>query len=420
MTKRQLQQKTISLSVLLLSLSTVATSMGYKTGLPIANTAVWWSVNAFVLFAFFVGKNVYFNQSNSQSMRFIQWYLLWNVFSVLRGMFIAENYWDWKFLTDHTMCLLIPIVAYSASNEMLMQFILRSYIKFALPFFAVLYFLILPDAYGYYLMVIPLLTLFFPVLTFRWKIILVAISIFVILAELNARSNVIKYSIPILFSLIYYFRLLIPATLFEIVRKALFIIPILLFSLAVTDVFNVFKMDQYVEGDYSATESRATEVAENVSLKADTRTFLYVEVLDTFNKHNDWFMGRSPARGYESPWFGADDPAGRWERYGCEVSILNVFTWTGIIGVILYLMVFYRATYLAVNYSNNTFSKIVGLFVAFRWLYAWVEDFNNFNVGYFCLWFMIGLCYSKSFRAMTNKEVEYWVQGIFDKRVKTR
>jgi hypothetical protein len=62
----------------------------------------------------------------------------------------------------------------------------------------------------------------------------------------------------------------------------------------------------------------------------------------------------------------------------------------------------------------------VGLFVAFRWLYAWVEDFNNFNVGYFCLWFMIGLCYSKSFRAMTNKEVEYWVQGIFDKRVKTR
>jgi hypothetical protein len=161
-------------------------------------------------------------------------------------------------------------------------------------------------------------------------------------------------------------------------------------------------------------------MALDVDLKADTRSFIYDEVLSSAKKYNSWLIGRSPARGYDSDSFGEEDMTGRWERPGCEVAILNIFTWTGIVGVILYLMVFYRASYLAINHSNNTFSKILGLFIAFRWLYAWVEDINYFTLTTVFLWFLIGLCYSKSFRIMTNKEVEYWVQGIFYNKVSTK
>ena len=111
---------------------------------------------------------------------------------------------------------------------------------------------------------------------------------------------------------------------------------------------------------------------------------------------------------------------GRGERLGSEVSILNVFTWTGLIGVVLYFLIFYQASYLAINQSNNIFSQLLGLFIAFRWAYAWVEDFNNFNLFYFMLWLMIGLCFSIAFRKMSNSEVERWIRSVFQPRRKSK
>ncbi len=412
-----LRQSIIPFSIVLVAVSTVITSMQYKTGWSVANTTVWWIVQAMVLYVFITSKKYFIHPSQAHAMKFVRWYLFWNIFSIFHGILIAENYWDWKSLIAHTLCLLIPIVAYSATNKALMQSILRIYIKYAIPLFGVLAFLILPDAYGYYLVPIAFLSLFFPVLTFRWKLILLILVILVISIELNARSNVIKFSVPILFSLIYYFRLIISTKHIESGRKFLFIVPIMLFYLAVTDVFNVFNMDDYITSDYTTLETTVDGDVQEVSLTSDTRTALYVEVLETAEKYNSWLIGRSPARGYESILFGAFDETGRGERAGNEVAILNIFTWTGIVGVVLFLFVFYKASYLAVNCSNNIFAQILGLFVAFRWLYAWVEDINYFTLTTVFLWLTIGLCYSKSFRDMSNKEVEYWVQGIFDRSV---
>ena len=106
----------------------------------------------------------------------------------------------------------------------------------------------------------------------------------------------------------------------------------------------------------------------------------------------------------------------RNERNANEVSILNYFTWLGTVGVLLIFILFYQASYLAVNQSNNIFSKIIGLFIAFRWSYGWVEDINNFYIQYLFLWLFIGFCYSESFRQMTNSEMKHWVRGIFEKQ----
>ncbi len=179
-------------------------------------------------------------------------------------------------------------------------------------------------------------------------------------------------------------------------------------------------MEDYIDTEYSVVGVNADGEAIDDNLKADTRTFLYVENLSSAAKHDYWVMGRSPARGYDSLWFGADDPTGRWERSGSEVAILNIFTWNGIIGVLLYFFVFYKASYLAINQTNNTYTQILGLFIAFRWLYGWVEDINYFTLTTVFLWIIIGLCFSKSFRAMSNNEVKYWVRGVFDKKLRRK
>jgi len=196
--------------------------------------------------------------------------------------------------------------------------------------------------------------------------------------------------------------------------------PLLLFALGATDVFNVFNIKSYVEGDYRYKEKHCYEGFEGfreTDLRDDTRTFIYREVLQSAQKYNTWWIGRSPARGNETEHFSAvSEITGREERWGNEVGILNIFTWTGIIGVILYGLVFYWASYLAVSQSKNIFSKMLGIFIAFHWAYTWVENINYFTLTTFFLWIMIGVCFSKSFREMSNDEIRFWVQGIFCKQ----
>ena len=129
-------------------------------------------------------------------------------------------------------------------------------------------------------------------------------------------------------------------------------------------------------------------------------------------------LGRTPARGNDSEFFGMFEAeyTGRYERSANEIGLANVFTWTGVVGVILYFIIFYRASFLAINKSRNIYSKMLGIYVAFRWLFSWIEDVNNFSLNYFMLMVMIGICFSHSFRNMSDKEVLIWVRGIFDVR----
>lgn len=344
------------------------------------------------------------------------WYLLWNLFSIARGLFIAETYWDWKGLIENSLTLLLPIIVFTSSNPETTQSILAYYIKYALPLFIAFAFFITTDAYGFYLAPIGFILLFLPLLTKKWKAIVLFFTLIVLLSDLGARSNIIKFIIPILLLSIFYMRFFISKKLIEFIRKFLILTPAIFFTLAIYGLFNIFKLDEYIKSDYTETRRDAKGEISEDKLTADTRSFLYLEVLQSAYKYNSWWIGRSPARGYESNAFGSDDMSGRGERSSNEVGILNVFTWTGIIGVFLYFLVFYQASFLAVNRSSNIFSQILGLFIAFRWAYAWVEDTNVFNLNYFMLWLMIGLGFSKSFREMTNEEIRKWARGIFDKR----
>ncbi|MDP4238367.1 MAG: O-antigen ligase family protein [Bacteroidota bacterium] len=416
MTKRQLLLNTISFTILPVAVFSVTPYPGIFTNaiVLLQNTTFWWMIEALVLLAFLTMNRFFYDRVNSKNLRVVGWYLIWNIFCFFRGAFIAETYWDWKGLIGNTMALLIPIVAYLGTNKEILQSMLSFYVKYTLPLFFVFILLISTDAYGFYLVPVSFLMLFFPILTTRWKVVVAAFTMLVLLIDFDARSNVIKFGVPIVLLLVYYFRRFISIKWLELLRNILIILPIVLFSLAASGIFNVFNMDNYIKGNYEQVKRDAKgEKVEN-NLKADTRTFLYVEVLFTAKKYNCWWIGRSPARGNISEAFGEEDENHRGERLSNEVAILNVFTWSGIIGVLLYLLVFYRASFIALNRSNNIFSKMIGMFIAFRWLYGWVEDVNNYSLNFFMLWLMIGLCFSKSFRAMSNKEVTYWARGIFN------
>ncbi|MFT5251280.1 MAG: hypothetical protein ACI87N_000256 [Flavobacteriales bacterium] len=416
MNKLKIQNRYIPISLFFVALFSVVFSMQELTGLPVTNAVFWFPAQMMILFYFFKAKKYFFDKKQNKIMIWVKLYLVWNVFSIIRGVFIAETYWDWKTLTTNGFALLLPIACYAATNISIVQSSFNFYLKFTLPLFLGFAFLINTDAYGFYLVPISFLILFLPVIKTPWKWGVLAIGLFTILADLTARSNVIRFVVPMAMCFLYYFRFIVSTKIYEVIRKLFFITPLLFLFLAVNFDFNVFKMNEYIKGNYTEMRTDGSGNKVEDDLIADSRSFMYAEALLTANYYNSWLIGRSPARGVISESFGDSDLNKRGERTSNEMAIANVFNWTGIIGVILYFMVFYKASYLAINRSNSIFSKIMGIFIAFRWVYAWVEDANYFNLTYFILWFMLGICYSSSFRKMNDREVKAWVAGIFEKK----
>ena len=407
-----------SLSLLLISFSSILPYLENKFLIKIVgDTTLWWIINCFILIVFWQGMKLFFDsKADKENLKYVFLYLLWNLFSGFRGLFIADNYWDWKGLITNAMAMSLPIVAYSASNLIFSQALLSFYVRFALPLFVIFAPFISNDSYGFYLVPISFLMLFLPVYNLKSKLILFTVTLVVIFADFDARSNIIKFTVPFFLLGLLFVKNTLLFKLLDLGRNILFIIPFLLLFLATMDIFNPFQMDKYIKSDYKQTQKNENGDYIQVSIKADTRTFLYVEVLRTAKKYNSWFIGRSPARGNETEAFASSDLTGRKERLGNEVAILNIFTWTGVIGVLLYMLVFYRASYLAINNSNNFYAKLLGIYISFRWVYAWVEDVNTFSLTTFMLWMTLGLAFSTSFRKMSDKGISFWVKGIFEKK----
>lgn len=408
-------QKYIPYTILPIAIASVRLHAPFSMG----NTAVWWIIFMFVLFIF--SWEAFFNIISAEQKRLlwiIKLYLAWNIISIVRGIFAAEDYWHYKNLISNGMTLLMPVLVYIAINGVLVQKTLSFYIRITLPFALLIFPFLGMGAWGWYLYPITLLMLFYPELPLKGKIIVIVLSLVCILGDLGVRSHVIKYSMPIILLLVFYYPRHFMATtkILGLGRLIMLITPFVLFSLAVSNVFNIFKMDEYIEGDVEKRNSEDVPSYES-NLKHDTRTFLYEEVLATAHKYNSWILGRTPARGNETVWFADEmiDLYGRPERPKNEAGILNVFTWTGIVGLVLFFLVFYNASYVAIYRSRNIYAKLLGLLVAFRWFYSWIEDAQSFDANNFALWLMIGLCFSSSFRAMTNFEIKIWLLGIFKK-----
>ena len=399
----------ITLPIAILSVQPYTT---YEFG----NTTIFWVIQFFILATVVVGIRLFYDPKQNRSMLSVFIYLFYMAFSFLHGTLAAEVYWDWKALISNTMSLLMPLIAFLATNVVISQILLYKYFKYVLPTFFLFMAFIAPSAWGYYLYPAALMAFFIPVLKLRYSILLVVLAI-ISASALGARSNVIKFSVPFIILIYYYFSQFFNFHTLKLVRVTFFVAPVLLFLLAINGIFNPFAMHEYVEGEYTSQAVVDGEVMEE-DMAADTRTFLYHEVLTTAKKYNSWWIGRSPARGNETQWFGSwmEKMYGKNERYRNEASMLNVFTWTGLIGVIIYSLIFWQASYLGIYKSKNNFAKMLGLYVSFRWLFAWVEDVNNFDLNYFVLWFIVGMCMSESFRNLTNEEVKIWAMGTFDKR----
>lgn len=359
-----------------------------------------------------------FHPTNSKDYTIIQVYLIWILVCVIRGLFVAENYWEYKSVMGGTLCLLLPLFSYIFENPFILQKTIRLWLKYIFPIFIfILSWLIAIDGYHFYIPIVLFLSCFLPVLRKKWVIIFFILLLIMLVGELGARAQMLKAATVLCIAIGILFRKKIPLLFLKIAHGCLFIIPIILLCLGISGIYNVFQSNsEKYAGKY--IEKKIVNGQETISdATADTRTFIYKEVIESAIRNNYILFGRTPARGNDSVTFGeqnADElKTGKYERFMNEVCHLNVFTWTGLVGLVLWCLIYLKSSYLAVYHSSNIYIKYLGVFIAFRFFLGWIEDVNNFNISSITVWMMIAMGLSQRFRAMNNLAFRKWLLKCF-------
>lgn len=391
-------------------------SIGQWLNIKIGETVYWWATNCLLLFSFIAYK-IKYNKYIPKLPIQIKLFMVYVILSAVYGCFMAESYWDWKLLINNFMIYLMPMCFYYVSISANLPIIIRRWCKFAIVAFWLLLPIMQFEAPGKFMIPFSFLIIFWPFIKGKWRYIIFFffLTIF-IFGTLGARSSVIRYLVCAVFSICFIYPQIFKKKVLKSISFIFLLSPIILFILGVTNVFNVFKIDEYLdinENEYEVQNAYG-EKGEKESLTADTRTFLYLETLSSSLNHNYFIQGHSLARGYESPWFRSTDLTSysRGERDASEVSILNIYTYMGIIGVILYFMIFLGAVAYVFKYSQNYMMYVIACIVAFRWSFAWLEDFTRFDLNNLFLWIMISMCYSPYFLKMNNNQFRLWIKTL--------
>lgn len=396
------------ISVILTDLYRKLGSVGVLNLNSIAIFATILNYSSIAILIYYANKVGFGGNDTPRAIRylFIIW-ILGNILSLIRGSFFAEDYWDWKAILLYSLAFsFIPMTFFIGRNIESAQSVFRFVIKVLFPYGFVLIplaFVSSIELYSRIMIPVGLFIVFLPFLKYRWKLLVIIVAATSILIVIEFRSNIIKIAFSVGLIFIYYLRNFVPRITLRLLRIFLFALPIVLLALAVSGEFNIFSDIRDQEG-YTTVNSSG----EAQNMMADTRSGLYRDVLATMDQSGNWLMGEGAGGRYQTERFDyLGDGRG---RYGSEVGILNILLYHGLIGVSIYFLLLFTVSYYAIRRSNNTLAQLLGLYIAFRWTYAFVEEFTTYDLNFYFFWIIVGLVSSTRFREMTNDDIKQYLE----------
>jgi O-antigen ligase len=243
--------------------------------------------------------------------------------------------------------------------------------------------------------------LFFIILTIplrtTWgKILIVVISIVVIAVSLTNRAGILRilfsYSIVVAFYVLQYVRIN-KKLLYSLVFIVL-LIPVVALYLGIQGQ-SIF---QVILGDDDTPYSQLNPYA-------DTRTFLYYEVLQDLQANDAFLFGKGLNAGYNSASFQT------YNREVVEVGFLQILMKTGIVGFILYISIIVSAVFKAIGKSRNLFIKALGLLLTGYIIMLFIENQIAYNLLNIIIWLVVGICHSEKLRKLDDREIKRLYQN---------
>ena len=328
--------------------------------------------------------------------------MMWNIFTIIYGVFTVRSYWDWKVLfLSSSLFLLVPLAFFLGKNVMLFRQTFFFFIKYVCYYG----FLLIPigfvtneELYARIVIPISFFIVCIPYLKYKHKLLVLVVASTSVLSILDFRANIIKISVSFLALGTFYLRVVSSKIVYRCAHAFMFLLPIVLLLMAAFGGFNIFEQLQKNEG-YTIK----TKISETSNLTADTRTFLYVEVFQTMNENGTWLFGGGAVAKYKSIYF-TELVTGNM-RYGTEVGFLNTLLNSGLIGILFYFLILLVSSYYAIYKSNNNLCKMMGLLIASRWILFFLEELTQFDLNLYFLWLIIGVVSTNKFRSFTDNDL---------------
>lgn len=406
--------RVVGFLVILLTYFSVSTLLNFN----FRSEVFYWLLYVFLVYNLFIlNKRLNLKPNLNKTKGFKLTLIFYGVIvtlDFLRGLFFYSiDYWTYKAGIFNFMALTIPLFCYVFANSLFLSNILNFWFKWGTGLIIIFLVFAGLEIENFQWCIAPflLIGIFIPIVPRFWKVVF-SVVLLLSLLTYDARSQMIKAIITIILALLLYFDQISSKNIFRFLFFPLIMTPVLLLLLGISGVFNIFEIDGYLQQKTITTIEKKNEY-----LSADTRTFIYDETITSAIKNDYVIWGRSLSRGNDSEWFGDTMNAvyknGLKERNSNEVALTSMFTWTGLIGLIAYSLLFIISSYYAIFKARNKFLPYIGIYVLLYWVYSWVENMILFNLTNLVIWFAIGMCISTDFRSMSNLEFKGWVKSLF-------
>lgn len=227
---------------------------------------------------------------------------------------------------------------------------------------------------------------------------------------ISQRFDYLRVLFPLVVLLLIKFHVFLGRISSKILYGCLMLTPIVLLILALNGKFNIFDMDSYVEGTYTSISGE--------NMKEDTRTMLYEEAINSaLDNHYLWY-GRTPGYGYDSKFvanregtFYAESDV--FPQRNSEVFAVNMFTWTGIIGLSAWFIFFVYFGFRTLSRAKNRYIRALVVYVGFFWICDWISNyFVAPDCTYMLLFMVIAICSHKRYQSMSDLQIESYFKRI--------
>lgn len=377
--------------------------------LPIGTFLLWLIPFILILLCIYKYSKTKFTHEEKLNIP-INLYATYIIISICIGFFLPSGYWQWKSFISNIIVLSYFVFFYHFQSINNIYLFWTKWVKYILFCFFPLMLIMTPDSYGIYLAPILVFLIAIKYLKKSWKIIILLLTAIAI-SDFGARSIFAKYVIAFLLGFSFWIGFRIPQRLMKFGSILLFIIPIIFLILGVTGLYNIFQYGNESKKELILHINNAT----SEDLLADTRTFAYEAVITTSVKNNTILFGMTPAKNAKTKQF--QNTILKITGRKNECGITNLYMWCGIIGVVLLMAIYIKAVYLSICRSNNYISKLLGIYIAFRWMWFWIEDIQDYYIDNIVLYAMIAMCFSKQFRKLRDIQIALFIRSLFNNNV---
>ena len=237
---------------------------------------------------------------------------------------------------------------------------------------------------------------------------MIAFLIFTILYP-GQRINLLYFFIVIFIILVQKCNLVNPIKLNKVIAYSLISLPILCVFVYFLLGFNILDFGSYID-------NTSVKYGDE-DLFDDTRTFIFEESIMSLKNHGTWFLGETPAFGYESIW--------RTSRFGTistlyrlsEVAIVNIYVWFGVLGLISFVALFIDITKKAVLFNNINIS-FMGTWVAIYFFMCWIGNCNAWvSNDAIIIYIIMGFILRVKKENWTNKEIKLYIRQTLSTKI---